>query len=73
VVAAGRSDALRSAYGHWTRDVRRSRLGLALCPEPEDGELLGATFPRRDRPAPSPGRGYLVVDGLAEVLQVARP
>ncbi|HET9442895.1 MAG TPA: FtsK/SpoIIIE domain-containing protein, partial [Acidimicrobiales bacterium] len=73
VVAAARPDALRSAYGHWTRDLRRSRLGLALRPEAEDGDLFGTTLPRRHPPAPLPGRGYLVVDGAPEVIQVARP
>jgi S-DNA-T family DNA segregation ATPase FtsK/SpoIIIE len=73
VVAAGRADALRGAYGHWTRDLRRSRLGLALRPEPDDGDLFSASFPRRARLAPRAGRGYLVVDGEPEVVQVARP
>jgi S-DNA-T family DNA segregation ATPase FtsK/SpoIIIE len=61
VVAAGRADALRGAYGHWTRDLRRSRLGLALRPEPDDGDLFSTSFPRRARIAPVAGRGYLVV------------
>lgn len=73
VIASGRVDALRSAYGHWTRDLRASRLGIALHPDPEDGELLGAVFPRRRRTWTTPGRGYLVVDGRAELTQVARP
>ncbi len=73
VVAAARNDGLRSAYGHWTRDLRRSRLGLALRPEVDDGDLLGSVFPRRPRPPDRPGCGYLVVDGRPEVFQVARP
>jgi S-DNA-T family DNA segregation ATPase FtsK/SpoIIIE len=73
VVAAGRADALRGAYGHWTRDLRRSRLGLALRPEPDDGDLFSTSFPRRARIAPVAGRGYLVTDGDAEVVQVAHP
>jgi S-DNA-T family DNA segregation ATPase FtsK/SpoIIIE len=73
VVAAGRADALRVAYGHWTRDLRRSRLGLALRPDPDDGDLFSTSFPRRARIAPIPGRGYLVVDGDPEVVQVATP
>jgi S-DNA-T family DNA segregation ATPase FtsK/SpoIIIE len=72
LVASARSDALRAAYGHWARDLRRSRLGLALRPDPDDGDLLGTTFPRRARPAANAGRGYLVVDGVVEVVQVAR-
>ncbi|MEA3075532.1 MAG: segregation ATPase FtsK/SpoIIIE, family [Actinomycetota bacterium] len=73
VVAAGRTDGLRGAYGHWTRDLRRSRLGLALRPEPDDGDLFSTSFPRRARIAPVVGRGYLVVDGDVEVVQVATP
>jgi S-DNA-T family DNA segregation ATPase FtsK/SpoIIIE len=72
VVAAGRTDGLRGAYGHWTRDLRRSRLGLALRPEPDDGDLFSTSFPRRARIAPVAGRGYLVVDGDPEVVQVAQ-
>ncbi|MCC6435717.1 MAG: hypothetical protein IT196_11850 [Acidimicrobiales bacterium] len=73
VVAAGRNDALRSAYGHWTRAVRTSRIGLLLRPDPDlDGELLGARLPRRgDVPLDRPGRGFLVQDGSVGVLQVA--
>jgi S-DNA-T family DNA segregation ATPase FtsK/SpoIIIE len=72
VVAAGRADALRSAYGHWSREVRRSRLGLALKPEPDDGDLWQVAFPRRAPTIGLPGRGYLVVDGRFELFQTAR-
>lgn len=73
VVAAGRADALRSAYGHWSREVRRCRLGLALKPEPDDGDLWQVAFPRRAPAIGLPGRGYLVVDGQVELFQAARP
>ena len=73
VVAAARTDAVHAAYGHWTRDLRRSRLGLVLHAEPEDGALVGASLPRRREPWTSPGRGHLVVDGRPELVQVARP
>jgi S-DNA-T family DNA segregation ATPase FtsK/SpoIIIE len=73
VVAAGHPDALRSQYGHWTQLVRRSRLGVLLQPDAEvDGALLGAVLPRRTHPAPRPGRGYVVVDGQAELVQLAQ-
>ena len=74
VVAAGRPDALRSGYGHWTQLVRRSRLGVLLQPDLlVDGDLLGVTLPRH-RPVPRlPGRGYLVADGRVEMIQLARP
>jgi S-DNA-T family DNA segregation ATPase FtsK/SpoIIIE len=70
VVAAVRTDALRSGYGHWTRELRRSRLGIALAPQPEDGDLFGATFPRRMLPPNRPGCGLLVIDGRPVTVQV---
>ncbi|MFI0900266.1 FtsK/SpoIIIE domain-containing protein [Streptomyces sp. NPDC020983] len=73
LVAAGRSDALRRLYGHWTQVPRDSRCGVLLCPDHDlDGELLGTTLPRLDRMAALPGRGYLVVDGVAGGVQLAR-
>jgi S-DNA-T family DNA segregation ATPase FtsK/SpoIIIE len=73
LVVAGRNDVLRSAYGHWTRDVRRSRAGLLFQPDPDlDGELFGVRLPRRQPVAFGPGRAYLVHDGELEVVQVAR-
>ncbi|MCL2552895.1 MAG: hypothetical protein FWE75_12230, partial [Actinomycetia bacterium] len=73
LVAAGRADALRRTYGHWTQRARDSRCGILLAPDHDlDGDLLGTTLPRHDRLAPLPGRGYLVVDGIAGGVQVAR-
>ncbi|MES4887432.1 FtsK/SpoIIIE domain-containing protein [Streptomyces sp. NPDC096012] len=73
LVAAGRADALRRTYGHWTQRARDSRCGILLAPDHDlDGDLLGTTLPRHDRLAPLPGRGYLVIDGVAGGVQVAR-
>ncbi|MGW7526534.1 FtsK/SpoIIIE domain-containing protein [Streptomyces sp. NPDC054783] len=73
LVAAGRADALRRTYGHWTQRARDSRCGILLVPDHDlDGDLLGTTLPRHDRLAPLPGRGYLVTDGIATGLHVAR-
>ncbi|MFC9201322.1 FtsK/SpoIIIE domain-containing protein [[Kitasatospora] papulosa] len=73
MIAAGRTDALRRAYGHWTQRVRESRCGVLLCPDHDvDGDLLGTELPRHDRMQPLPGRGYLVVDGVATGVQLAR-
>ena len=74
VVVAGRSDALRSAYGHWTSVVRRSRVGAVLRPHVDiDGELWQTTLPRRG-PASFPvGRGYMLKDGGFELVQFAGP
>jgi DNA segregation ATPase FtsK/SpoIIIE, S-DNA-T family len=68
VVAAGRPDALRSLFGHWTAVLRRSRIGIlaAACAD-IDGDLVGELLPRR-RPLPSrPGLAWLV-DGLGRRL-----
>jgi S-DNA-T family DNA segregation ATPase FtsK/SpoIIIE len=72
VIAAGRADALRGLYQHWTRDIRRCRLGVSLRPDADlDGELWQTRFPRRGPSFHLPGRGYLVQGGDIEVVQVA--
>jgi S-DNA-T family DNA segregation ATPase FtsK/SpoIIIE len=73
LVAAGRADALRSLYQHWTRSVRLSRTGLLLDANVDlDGDLLGVTLPRRSLVARAPGRGWLVDGGGGlQVIQVA--
>jgi S-DNA-T family DNA segregation ATPase FtsK/SpoIIIE len=74
VVAAGRTDALRRLYGHWTQALRDSRCGLLLMPDVDlDGDLFGVTLPRLRRLAPLPGRGYLAADGAVGAVQVALP
>ncbi|MEO6713076.1 MAG: FtsK/SpoIIIE domain-containing protein [Mycobacteriales bacterium] len=73
IIAAGRADALRASYGHWTQEVRRSRQGVVLRPNPDaDGDLWGMLLPRGKSTQFAPGRGYLVLDGEAELVQVAR-
>ncbi len=71
VCAAGRVDALRSAYGHWTMPIRRTRTGIALRPNLDtDGDVFATPLPRRGGPFP-PGRGCLIRDGDVEVVQLA--
>ena len=74
VLAAGRADALRQSYGHWTGVVRRSRLGLVAVTAPgnpaDDGDLLGATLPRRAPVAPRPGLFWTVGHGAVGLTQV---
>lgn len=73
-IAAGRADLLRTQYGHWTMEVRRSRTGLALRPNVDlDGDLWHTPLPRRSARAMPVGRGYLVHEGAAELVQVAPP
>lgn len=72
VVAAGRPDALRSMYGHWTSVVRRSRLGLVMTAGSEnDGELLGETLPRRTPIGARPGLAWLCDTNGRRLIQVA--
>jgi DNA segregation ATPase FtsK/SpoIIIE, S-DNA-T family len=73
VIAAARLDAVRSAYGHWTREVARSRCGIILTsPGEVDGDLLGVTLPRRSLIAARPGLGW-VIDGRGHrLVQIAR-
>lgn len=71
IVAAARTDRLRSAYGGWLSELRSSRSGVLFRPGPVDGDLLGATLPARlDLPA-VPGRGVVVSSGDAAVAQIA--
>jgi S-DNA-T family DNA segregation ATPase FtsK/SpoIIIE len=74
IVAAGRADTLRTTYGHWTAELRRSRQGVVLKPRTDaDGELWSTPLPRYGPSRFSPGRGYLVADGEVELVQVAQP
>ncbi len=70
IVAAAKADQLRSAYGHWAVDIRSSRVGILLRPEPIDGDLLGICLPSRLTLPNVAGRGVLVADSESEVVQV---
>jgi DNA segregation ATPase FtsK/SpoIIIE, S-DNA-T family len=71
VMAAGRPDALRSSFGHWTTHVRRSRTGIALRPALDmDGELWATSLPRRTTRRFPTGRGFLVADGGYTLVQI---
>jgi len=75
LIAAVPPDALRSAFGHWTSDLRRSGSGLVLRPRSDlDADVLGIPLlPRWPVPLTGQGRGVLVLDGEAVPVQVARP
>jgi S-DNA-T family DNA segregation ATPase FtsK/SpoIIIE len=73
VVAAGSADAMRSLYGHWTQEIRRSRIGCALRPNvATDGDLWQTQLPRRGPDHFPVGRGYLLADGRTELVQLGR-
>ncbi|MET0911526.1 MAG: hypothetical protein ABWZ99_18820, partial [Ilumatobacteraceae bacterium] len=72
IAAAAGLDAVRGAYGHWTREVARSRCGLVMtAPGEIDGDLLGVVLPRRAAIAPRPGLAWWI-DGRGDrLVQVA--
>ena len=52
--------------------VRQSRSGLLLQPDlAADGDLLGVRLPRRVPVAMVPGRGFMVENGTATLVQSA--
>ena len=71
IVAAGRADRLRTAYGHWTSEIRFSRTGVLLQPTPLDGDLFSIQLPTRPALPSLPGRGYLIQNGQPSILQIA--
>lgn len=71
IVAAGRADRLRTAYGHWTSEIRFSRTGALLQPTPLDGDLFTIQLPTRPALPSLPGRGYLIQNGQPSIIQVA--
>ncbi len=71
IVAAGRADRLRTAYGHWTSEIRFSRTGVLLQPTPLDGDLFTIQLPTRPTLPSLPGRGYLVQNGQPSIIQIA--
>ena len=71
LVASTTADRLRSSYGHWLHEMRSCRAGVLFRPGPLDADLLAATVPSRLSLAAVPGRGLLVADGTATVVQVA--
>jgi DNA segregation ATPase FtsK/SpoIIIE, S-DNA-T family len=73
IIIGGQPESVRS-HSHWAAPVRRSRKGLLLGALNEiDGDTLGVFLPRRAAGAAiHPGRGYLISDGKAGLVQVAR-
>ena len=72
IIAAGRPDALRLGFGHWTSVVRRSRLGVVHTGGSDlDGDLLGAVLPRRMPVRPRAGLAWMVADGDVRLVQLA--
>jgi DNA segregation ATPase FtsK/SpoIIIE, S-DNA-T family len=72
VVAAVEVGSARGIGIAWVRELRREGHGLLLQPDlAADGDLLGARLPRRVSAPLCAGRGFLVVRGASELIQVA--
>jgi S-DNA-T family DNA segregation ATPase FtsK/SpoIIIE len=72
IAAAGRPDALRQTYGHWTGVVRRSRLGLVATGGTDlDGDLLSVRLPRHSPVADRPGLWWIADSGAVRLMQMA--
>lgn len=72
IATAGRPDALRQSYGHWTAVVRRSRLGLVATGGTDlDGDLLNSQIPRRSPIAARPGLWWIADNGAVRLMQAA--
>lgn len=72
VIAAARLESVRVAYGHWVREVTRSRCGLIMTSAGEvDGELLGVTLPRRSTVPARPGLAWMIDGRGHQLVQVA--
>lgn len=72
MVAAASADMFRSLYGHWTKTLRRSKVGVLLRPNgrPRRGPA-GGGLPRRAPVSMTAGRGYLVQNGEFDIVKVA--
>ena len=72
IVAAGRPDALRQTYGHWTGVLRRSRLGLVATGGTDiDGDLLSAVLPRRTPVPARSGLWWIADSSFVRLMQMA--
>jgi S-DNA-T family DNA segregation ATPase FtsK/SpoIIIE len=72
VVAATETSAARGIGIGWIRELRKEGHGLLLQPDlAADGDILSARLPRHVTAALTPGRGFVVSRGVAELVQVA--
>jgi len=70
VVSADSSQA-RRAYSDGMAEIRSAKSGLLLQPDFDfDGDLLGVSLSRPGGRVFPPGRGYLVVRGMADLVQI---
>jgi S-DNA-T family DNA segregation ATPase FtsK/SpoIIIE len=72
LMAGARADAVRTSYGHWTRELAKHRCGIVLTSRGDpDGDLLGVQLPRRSLVPVRPGLAWIVDGGSPRLVQVA--
>ena len=72
VLAGARADVVRTSYGHWTREIAKSRCGIVMASRSDpDGDLLAVQVPRRSLIPARPGLGWIVDGGPVRLVQVA--
>ena len=72
MVATCRADYPKE-FDSWVGPLRRNQSGIALQPNPTDGDALRTMLPMH-RPERFPvGRGFLVANGVPELVQLALP
>ena len=72
IVISADVEAARRAYDGGLKQIRSSKCGLLLQPDHSvDGDVVGIRLPRTNATAWPPGRGYLALRGIYELVQVA--
>ncbi|MEP6298901.1 MAG: FtsK/SpoIIIE domain-containing protein, partial [Ilumatobacter sp.] len=72
IIAGGRADAIRGAYGHWTREVAKARCGMVMTSRNDpDGDVLGVQVPRRALIPARAGLAWLVDAHPLRLAQIA--
>ena len=72
ICAGARLEALRSSYGHWTRELARNRCGLVMTAGgPVDGDVFGVGLPQRTLVAPRPGLAWVIDRAGERLVQIA--
>jgi S-DNA-T family DNA segregation ATPase FtsK/SpoIIIE len=72
VLVGARADVVRTSYGHWTREMAKSRCGIVMASRSDpDGDVLSAQIPRRSLVPARPGLAWIVDGGPVRQVQVA--
>jgi len=72
VLAGARADVVRTSYGHWTREIAKSRCGIVMASRSDpDGDVLAAQIPLRSLVPARPGLGWIVDGGPLRQAQIA--